>query len=177
MRCFLGFPLNKEIKEQVFKKERYIKERGFFEAKFVEKENLHITLAFLGEKKQKEISEISKKIKEIVEKENLKKFNSKICKVGFFPSAKGARVIWLGFSEEAPFINLRNQLGKIIGKDENYIPHITLARIKKINDFNLLKNLRVLINDEEKISKINIYKSILTKKGPIYKVIDSINLK
>ncbi len=177
MRCFLGIPLSEKTKEKLFAKEQYLRNVGFFEAKFVEKKNLHITVAFLGEKNKEEVMDICKGLREIVEKKKIKKFKSKIKKIGFFPNAKNPKIVWAGFDNEKKFSNIREKFNPVLGRDKRFHPHITFARIKKVVDKDFIKKIRIWIDEAEKIEKINMYKSVLSPKGPVYSIVDEIWLK
>ena len=58
-------------------------------------------------------------------------------------------------------------------KEKNYVPHITIGRVKNISDkeklSQTLKNLKKKYHGKMEVKKIYIKSSTLTPSGPIYK--------
>ena len=63
--------------------------------KFVEPENLHVTIKFLGEIPESLISEIVEALSQI----NFREFSAFLRGVGCFPNINRPRVLWIGFSQ------------------------------------------------------------------------------
>ncbi len=146
--------------------------------KLVEKENIHITLKFLGEIDEKILPDIEK----IVEDCKVEKFHINLKGVGFFPNPRYIRVVWIGVENYDPIVNMAKCMDEKLSKmrfkkEKNYIPHITIARAKgKIKIKNLLEfkdmNFSQFIVDSVKIKK-----SALTPEGPIYEDLYEIKLE
>ena len=95
--------------------------------------------------------------------------------MGIFPSESYIRVIWVGLKPEKCILDLQKdideKLKKLFKKEKNFKSHLTLARVKYIDDkksfINKLKNIKI---DDKKINIDNfkLIKSTLTGKGPIY---------
>ncbi|OYT60583.1 RNA 2',3'-cyclic phosphodiesterase [Euryarchaeota archaeon ex4484_178] len=145
--------------------------------KLVEKENMHITLKFLGEIDESLIE----KIREIVENCKVEKFKIKLRNVGFFPNERYIRVIWIGIEDYEPIVKMAKCIDSHLSKmgfkrEKSYIPHLTVARakgrvrIKNIQDF-----MHRDFGDVE-VREIKIKKSTLTPKGPIYEDVAIIQL-
>lgn len=167
MRIFIAIDLPEKIKEELYDIERKIKG---INGKGVEKENIHITLKFLGEIQP----DFLEKIKEKLQNVKYKKFYIRIGSFGMFND----RVLWMGISKGfEDIINLHNlideELSKLkIERDYNFQPHITLYRIKSINskkDFEQsLKYLEKYKSDDILIDRFYIKQSILSYQGPTY---------
>ncbi len=174
MRTFLALELPAEIKKQIsdIKEElRAFHPQGI---KWVEQENIHITLQFIGETKSQDITEISDFLKEEF---------SQISKIRFFsPSlqivpGRNPRIIWIHLETENKEIyriskNLKSYLQKL-GYSPDKKPlkfHITLGRIKKrLPDF----FIQTVLTKEIPFSEIEVteacfYQSILRPQGPVY---------
>jgi len=177
MRTFLALPIEKEIKKEInnyiekFKKE--IKSR----VKWVEEENLHFTIFFFGEI---DIDKVEKIVKLIESNKNrFKNILVQIDKISFFPNEKHPRVIFLDISQGE--IEMRNiyetlfpELSKVLKiKKEEFIPHLTIGRVK---DIIFEDDIKKLINETINIKpfylkKLTLFESKLTPNGPIYKSI------
>src|ERR1051325_10653279 len=66
-------------------------------ARWVPKENLHLTLAFLGRVDDERIGEISSAIAEVVQ--GHVDFGVRLGDLGAFPSTRRARVVWAGLDD------------------------------------------------------------------------------
>ena len=177
MRCFLAIPLPDNIKDVIKRKIKWVEGQEFFSGNYVSKDNIHITFKFLGDITAKDCDAICDKIKKSIDINKIKKFSAKINKTGFFPTIKNARIGWFGFEDEDKIIKLRENFDDIFGKDERFHPHITFIRIKKIIEKDFIKKLNIGIDETVKIERINLYKSELHKKGPVYSLIREIKLK
>ena len=156
MRAFIAYELPKEMKDEIYK--RIPKFEGI---KYVSKENLHITIKFLGDVDDKEINEY----KNILNSMNFNKIQAKLGGIGFFPSRNFIRVVWVGV--EGNFEDIIDSL-----KLKDFIPHITVGRVKrKLNEEEIEKFEKIKFNKIFEIKYLTIYKSILTQNGPIYDII------
>ncbi|MEM5874732.1 MAG: RNA 2',3'-cyclic phosphodiesterase [Candidatus Aenigmatarchaeota archaeon] len=164
MRAFVAIFPPKEIVDYV----ESIKEKLFnlpLKAKFVERENLHISITFLGEIDEKkylpQLDEIAKLFK---------KFEVGLNSIKLIPNESFVRVIALNVFDEN---NSITKIAEKIGGDYKE-PHLTLARVKEIFDRKTFKEKIALIKTERKkfnVEKISFVESILTREGPIYKVV------
>ncbi len=168
MRCFLAIELSKDIKEKLEELKSHFKMNGI---KLVEKENLHITVKFLGDIDK----EIVEKIKNL--DLSIKPVKSSIKYIGVFPNENYIRVIWVGATN---LISIFKEIDKKLSelgfkKEKDYVPHITIGRVKFIENKKLLKNkidkYKNVELGELEVKNIVLMKSELTKEGPIYKVI------
>jgi len=168
MRVFIAIETSAELREKMAELQKQLAVDG---VKLVEKENLHLTMYFLGE-----IDEhMKERVMQAMNKINCKKFEL-VCKgVGAFPSNNYIRVIWV--AAEAPELReiheqLGGELSKLGFKKEDFSPHITLARVKFLKDKTKLaefleENAETEIGDCI-VDRVILKKSTLTPKGPIY---------
>jgi 2'-5' RNA ligase len=92
MRCFVAIDLPEHIKARIFHEIEILKQQGLVSGKFVEKENLHLTLKFLGELTEKQIKDIGEKLSEI----SFNKFKVSLSEIGVFPDKNFVKVLWVG---------------------------------------------------------------------------------
>lgn len=157
MRCFLAVDISGELKRDI---EQFQKQLDCPGLKKVPRENLHVTLKFLG-------NFDPDRIKSRLKGMEIDAFESRTTGIGYFPKKDYARVIWLGL-EEKNFGRIVREIEKRLSLPEgkhDFIPHITIARARKA-----LKNLELEFNPNKtvKVDKITLYSSELTRKGPIY---------
>jgi len=170
MRLFLAVDIPKDIKEEIYKFQKQFKLKGI---KLVEKENLHITVKFLGDVDE----ETFKKILDM--DLSIPPLKIKLKNLGVFPNPNYIRVIWIGVENKdlvRIFKDIDEKLATLgFKREKDYVPHLTIGRVKFIDDKRLLKDRVEKWKDidfgEFEVSKITLYESTLTPSGPIYKVI------
>jgi len=129
MRVFVGLDIDDEIRGRM---EEFIREvRGLApDVRWVTPESLHVTLKFVGEKPDGVVKEIEKTLGSIA----AEAFEVSFRGCGFFPTAKAARVFWVGIETDARLAQLADKVeeklaGIGIPKEERaFSPHLTLAR-------------------------------------------------
>lgn len=155
MRCFIAIPLPDDLKNKIYNILMDIETSG----KKVEKENLHITIKFIGEIDENEFE----KWKEFMNSLNLKKINITVKGAGTF-----------GTPPRVVFLNVDGDFSEIksVFKEKDFHPHITFLRYKKYNDGvkNEIMKIKEMFNFSYKFTaeKILFYESILKNSGPVY---------
>lgn len=172
MRCFIGFLIPSDLRKDIVSLQEKIKNLPI-KAKFVEPENLHVCLSFLGEKSEKEIDEISRKLDKI--SINFKSFEVRIKGIKLIPNERYVRVIALDvFDENRILEGLRLEVKRIIGGDSKP-SHVTLCRVKNIFEkgkfLEGIKEFKEISIGKFKLSALQLIKSELRKTGPIYTVL------
>jgi 2'-5' RNA ligase len=172
-RLFIAIDLPLELKEKIYEYELELKkiiERG---VKWVELENIHITLRFLGETDEEKIIDIEKIMDSM--SANFYPFLISIGGLGAFPNLKNPRVIWIGIGKgENELRELSDKLETKIRKlgfrkeEREFSPHLTIGRVKeKINLKDEIMNFNIpdiMFLSEE----LTLFESKLTPSGPIY---------
>jgi len=149
------------------------------EIRWVDINNLHLTLRFLGETDREQVAELIKVLESV--SESFQPFQFEIKGVGVFKNKMQPRVLFLSVVNNPILHQLANEIrGKlnIMGFDENeksFNPHITLGRIKYIENKDAFYALANRFSNEKiqnlTVSEITFYQSILGSAGPTYKPI------
>ena len=185
-RMFIAINLDKDIKHLIMNMQEKI--NGLIKKnvniKYVDSKNLHISLKFLGDLNSIESEKVSLALKKISFQYN--PFDITLTKnIGIFTNRNIPRVIWIGIKTGS------NKLKEICSSieqelinetflriEKNFIPHITIGRIKKIKyKDELVKNLKnINFKDSEDIKQniqsIELMESQLTPNGPIYRLLN-----
>jgi 2'-5' RNA ligase len=153
--------------------------------KWVEEQNIHITLKFFGETEEARIPEISRVLGGVASVTDV--FSFFLTNLGIFGSRYDPRIIWVGIEPYAKLIStmtlIRDRLEEI-GYDadrQNLVPHLTLARIKALKDKQLFQKIidehKQISSQQIEIDRIILYESILKKEGPVYQALQTFQLK
>ena len=152
--------------------------------KWVEKENFHLTLEFLGETRKERLSQIEEGLKKATL--NSDSLLLDLQEIGAFPNWRNPRVIWVGLGGDIVRLrDLHNRIhqelldrGFSLGP-KRFQPHLTLGRIKQGTPISagVTNYLKLIPKDVTfAVKQIDLMQSILTREGPIYKKLTSIPL-
>ena len=179
MRSFIAVELDRSLVPKVTDIQSRITEGKI---KFVEPENLHFTLKFLGEITEQKAQSVISHVKEVCSP--FSPFTVQLKKVGVFPSLNYVRVIWIG-TESEEFYTLSKLVDSSMAKlgfrqEKDITPHLTVGRVKTPGDKARLRDQIESLADAEIgemiVSSVVLKKSELTRKGPIYTNIEEITL-
>jgi RNA 2',3'-cyclic 3'-phosphodiesterase len=129
MRIFVALDIDDAIRQRI---QRFIEGVSGFapDARWVRPESLHVTLKFIGEKPIETVEEIKRVLSGI----RAEPVEIALRGYGFFPTAKAARVFWIGIESGPPLSSLANAVDAttfalgIPEEDHPFSPHLTLAR-------------------------------------------------
>jgi 2'-5' RNA ligase len=181
-RIFIAINLPEEIKEEL---EKFKNQFSNLPAKWVKKENLHLTLVFLGYIRDEDLPKIIETTKNVVSTQP--PFLLKIIKISYGPpKVFPPRMVWAvgEKNEELERLqaNLKNRLLEIkipqLEEGKGFIPHITLARIKnwefKRMELEERPEIEEEINLSFEVKSIEIMESHLKRGGAEYTILKSI---
>lgn len=182
-RLFLAIPIRPEskiLRQRSFLMSNLSEER----INWVKPENMHLTMKFIGKTSVKQIPEIVVAVNNCVKK--FSSFRMILERIGIFGSNYHARVIWAGISENQQLRKVQECLLYELEKvgfpsdRQNFVPHFTLARIKKIQHKDHFKRVMERVEkgfiQEIKVDGFVLFESVLTSDGPVYKTIKRFEL-
>ncbi|MCD6097204.1 RNA 2',3'-cyclic phosphodiesterase [bacterium] len=192
-RIFIAINLPDDIKNQLSLKQSKLDKlfsKSDIPVRWTKKENLHLTLYFLGyirENKLESVFELTKKTSSSFES-----FSIKLNKIVYAPlNSFPPRMIWATGEKSSHFIELKRKIEDGLVKENFFsksffkkekkkdIIHITLARIRSIFSYNPenLPDISEDIDLDFKVNSIEVMESHLKPKGPEYTILKSFNLK
>lgn len=148
------------------------------EYRWVEPENLHLTLNFVGDVLDVEVPELCKLIAGAVE--GYESFEMSLQGVSGFPNPREPRVVWIGVDEGTEALKaLYQSLADVlhhwgVNKDrKEFVPHMTLGRLSRGGRWNeglvdLMHKLRHHDGGFCHVNEVIVYSSFLEKSGPTY---------
>ena len=187
MRTFIAIALPPEVKETLGKLQDELK-TAQADVKWVEPENIHLTLKFLGEIDEEQLQELSVILDGIGQK--TKSFTLELAGIGAFPKIQFPRVIWVGATkgnEEAAKIAqvIEDESSKvgIPKEDRAFSSHITLGRVRSpLHLAQLTQRLMQLLQGEQikcapfTVRSVTLFKSALSPAEPRYERLKEVSL-
>jgi 2'-5' RNA ligase len=169
MRLFIAIETPKEIANYFSEVQKKL--AG---AKLTLTKNFHLTLKFLGEITPAQADEIKKRLGKI----QFKPFTATLAGTGIFPSEQMIRVVWVGIEPHDIICSLQKQIDEalhgLFPKEKSFQPHITLARVKTVDNkkqfAEQIKNLKIEQLKFE-VKEFKLVESKLTSEGSIYTTI------
>lgn len=133
MRLFVAVELPEPIRRRLGQR---IEQRrgGFPRASWVRPENLHLTLAFLGEVDPDRLPELTAALAGPVAA--CSSFAARTAAAGAFPEQGSMRVVWIGLEPGAELAALAARIREAVagvglpGDEKPFQPHVTLARCR-----------------------------------------------
>lgn len=166
MRVFFAIEFEEEIKEYLAYHQQVVQNHSI-RGNFTRLDNFHLTLKFIGEIEEKDISSLKEAIDILALRH--KNFCLTTKSLGSFPRGN-KQIIWIGLETEPLlenlYMNLEDMLAVIGYERENrpYRPHITLGReILLKNSFTDIQSMMELETKTIKVHKVSLMESTRVK--------------
>ncbi len=185
-RTFIAVPLSQGIRDRLLSW-RVQWGRQAQDVKWVEPDNLHVTLIFLGEVDNREVPQVCSLTEEAVALAELSAFSMKVKGVGCFPNVRRPRIIWAGVEQGAEeLIRVHDALEATLEtlgyrrEERRFTPHITLGRTRSDGPLTQLgqwlTESAAAEAGEMTVQEIHVMGSELTRSGPQYTVLGRVPL-
>jgi len=179
MRTFLALEIPRPDREKILRIIEKFKGRQL-PIKWVEFENLHITVKFLGEIDEEKKTAIADRLKEFCSV--FPSFKACLSGLGCFPGPRNPQVLWAGvkLGEDKMRLlvhDLENLLAKLGVREEDkpFHPHLTFGRVKafcKVDDI----LAQEFTGEPFSADALTFFRSQLRPEGPVYDVLDRFKL-
>ena len=175
VRCFIAVEVNEAATlDGIARAQQSLRATGA-NLQLVERENIHLTLKFLGDVREGLLPEVIK----VVSETSFEPFRVALKGVGVFPNFRRPRVVWVGVKEgaeelEAVFRELEPRLVELDFKPESrpFSPHFTIARVRSGRNRETLIEEVMALEDADfggfEVRHVKLKRSVLTPRGPIY---------
>ena len=185
IRSFFAIPISTTCRQEINKVVLELLKDLPSVIRWVNKENLHITLKFMGEFNPKDIGPIKNKLESVLS--TTKQFNLIFQNLGVFPTERKPKVIWIGITSPTQLKHLFEEVEKASlalgypSEERGFSPHITIGRVKNdLHNQDLFQIGRVIQNRKigeqckSQVKGITLFQSKLTPVGPVYSELFSI---
>jgi 2'-5' RNA ligase len=189
VRSFISIELPLELRQELTRLQAGLKAGSRVPVKWVEPENIHLTLKFLGNINASLTPRITAAMEEAAH--GIHPFCLEVSGLGVFPNPRRVQVIWVGLTGELEsLVQLQKRvesglvsLGFAV-EGRSFAPHLTLARVRDQATPAERQSLGQLIagtifktDYRLNVESVQLMRSQLTREGPVYTRISSVALK
>jgi RNA 2',3'-cyclic 3'-phosphodiesterase len=155
------------------------------DVKWVESQNLHITLQFLGEVPEQLIADTCKAVEKGAAQ--VRPFDLEVGTAGAFPNSNRPRTLWIGanagsqqMAELHEFVALELAELGFADEDRKFQTHLTIGRTRSGKNVaelgRSLKQQTGFVAGWMRVEKATVFSSKLQRGGPIYEVLSTARL-
>ena len=144
---------------------------------WVKKENLHYTMRFLGDVDPAGAANAAAAMREAAA--SRPRFGAVLGGFGAFPSARRARVLWIGMLQGAePMRLLASALEASLARhgfepaDESFEPHLTVGRVRSPGDWTARLLDAPTVEARFQVDRLQLVNSVLAPGGSRYEKVD-----
>ena len=144
---------------------------AFPQARWVPRENLHVTLKFLGRTWPRLTDWVPQQVEAAAA--DVSRFTARLRGVGSFPSAKRGRALWAGFDDPAPLAALAAEIEASLADEfpaekRPFHPHLTAARSDPPLKLPAAYIATELESDEWEVGDVVLFRSHLGRPAAHY---------
>ncbi len=184
LRLFIAVELEEALRQLVSSLVEPLRRTGA-DVKWVQTGNLHMTLKFLGDVPEESLGVVVDTAKRALAA--FGRFEIGLGGVGTFPPAGKPRVIWIGLEDaRGQLAAMSSSLEKAFAavgfpaEERPFKGHLTLGRVRSPKGVERLRPLiagaAVPAGKRMTVEKVLLFRSVLTAAGPIYTVLDRVDL-
>ena len=188
MRVFIAIDIDEVIRRDLRDLQAELQSKADIkrsDAKWVNPNNMHLTLKFLGEIKDAQSVEVCNVAKDVAGRH--KRFDIEVGEVGSF-GGRSARVLWVGAGHDCEeLLSLQQDLEGVLAsagwpkESRKFSAHLTLCRIRNsragVKLARLAEGYKDFALGTMSADSVSVYQSELTPSGPIYTLLGNYQLQ
>jgi len=180
IRSFIAIELPTTVKQELTTLEDLLKKRCPQVVRWVDPQNIHVTLKFLGDVDSDRVDEINMAIDEATQ--GMSPFHLELKDLGVFPNLNRVNIIWVDAKGDLDKLtDLQKQIESnmeqlgFAREDRDFTPHLTLGRVRDYASPDDRKKIGQVLAQTAfasaqviTVNSVNLMKSQLTNTGAIY---------
>lgn len=184
MRTFIAVEVPDSAKDRIAQLVNHLKTTGT-DIKWVEPDNIHVTLKFLGNIGTDQPAVIRDGLSAALDSADA--FDLKLGRIGAFPDMNRPRVFWVSVEEgRDELVAMQQRIETelhargFVREERPFSPHLTIGRVRSPRGLAKLTDLvRDMTFETEPfaVKRAAVVKSDLKPDGPLYTVIDHVELE
>lgn len=184
MRLFIALNLPKKERMRIHRASARLRE-GDLPVRWIDPENYHLTLKFLGSVHQARVRDIEEIVQRVAQ--STLQFDMTLESFGAFPTIRRPRVVWLGVVASAELRCLKQDLewgladAGFEAETRAFHPHLTLGRADAKGGAGQFRGFDEVLAETEfegraTVHTLDLMRSHLSREGATYSVVSSAKL-
>ncbi|HEX7901462.1 MAG TPA: RNA 2',3'-cyclic phosphodiesterase [Planctomycetota bacterium] len=184
MRCFVAVEVPEEVRGLLVRVQEALR-RADADVKWVERENLHLTLKFLGDLGEEAAGRLGGTL--AAEAARWPRLRLSFGGIGVFPERGAPRVVWAGCAGDverlaglAGAVERAAEAEGVERERHPFVAHLTIGRVKSARNEKRLRaaieNQRVVPLGTSEVAELALIQSTLTSAGPVYERVATFRL-
>lgn len=184
MRLFIGIHLPGPLRRRIDEATRTLRDESL-PVRWIEPENFHVTLKFLGDVPGDRISDVERVMISIGER--TRRFSIQLGGFGAFPTVRRPRVFWIGIEASSELRSLKQDIefGLVgVGFQSElraFHPHVTLGRVRPRQGAGTFRGLderlaAMTFQEEAEVVSVDLFRSRTSPGGTHYSVLSEARL-
>ena len=188
IRAFIAIELPEALKAEIARLQEQLRARVRVPTRWVNPDNIHLTLKFLGDINRDTVDDILHAIGAAAG--NAPSFRLGVKGLGVFPDPQRPRIIWVGLTGGLDKLrNLQRDIDNSLERlgfpreKRPFSPHLTIARLHdratpadRSEIGHIIKSTTFIAKTSLNAGVVYLIKSQLTREGPIYSQLGSAEL-
>lgn len=174
LRLFVAIEPPQEIKTSL-----QLLQRGVDGVRWVEAEQLHLTLLFLGNVPAERLAPLCRALAAV----SVAAFSLSLAGLGSFPARQAPRVLWIGLERQPLLADLATAIREAVAscelpvEDKPFSPHLTLGRVREPALCRLHSWLQQSCDQQQfRVQEFVLLSSRLTPRGASHKLLQTFTL-
>lgn len=168
LRLFVAIELPEDLREGLA-----LMQAGLPGARWIDPDNFHVTLRFIGETAEHRLEDIDDLLADIT----APPFDLSLAGVGSFARGREPTSLWIGLDRSEPLMALQRRIHKALTREgfasdeKRYTPHVTLARLQRAPERDLAMFIaahNLFRADPFRVDRFTLFSSQLSSSGSIY---------
>ncbi len=188
IRAFIAIELPGAVKAEITRLQEQLKAKSRVPVRWVNPDNIHLTLKFLGDIDIDKVDDIIKAVGDAAR--GFLSFRLGVKGLGVFPNPNRIQVIWVGLSGSLDKLgDLQRRIDSALARlgfppeKRDFSPHLTIARMRdraapaeRQRLGRLIEATAFTSQFDIAVGAVHLMKSRLTREGPIYSRLGSVVL-
>lgn len=184
IRAFIAVELSERLRQELAVLQQRLRVSQT-DVKWVEPDNLHLTLKFLGQTEESQVPSLTTALRSHTAR--IPPFAYHLDGLGTFPRLQSPRVIWVGVKEgEKQLLELAQAVERacvelrLPPEDRPFSAHLTIGRVRSPAGLGALiqriKEGRFTGSEPVTVRRVVLFESVLSPKGPHYRPLAEVPL-